>query len=195
MDQRRSEQMSRIRAQHTEPEVLLRKALWACGLRYRLHVKTPAGKPDIVFPRARIAIFIDGCFWHGCPEHYVRPRSRTEFWSDKLRENVLRDIRQTRNLEGLGWRLFRVWEHEVFMQLDELVTRVRAVLGGAGDDGRNSWRVVRVLPVDTEGELERRTLIMLRDETRQRVERQKRHTRKWNRPSRGPRKRVERLVS
>lgn len=87
------------RSQHTRPEVLLRQALWRAGLRYRLHTRTPVGRPDIVFPRQKVAIFIDGCFWHGCPEHYVRPRSRPEFWAAKLLTNFERDHRQTRELE------------------------------------------------------------------------------------------------
>lgn len=173
--------MSRIRACNTTPELLLRKALWACGLRYRLHTSTPAGRPDIVFSRARVAIFVDGCFWHGCPDHYVKPKTRTEFWSHKLRENVLRDIKQTRELEGLGWRLVRVWEHEVFANLEELVLKVRAVVDGAADRRLNSWRVIAVLPEDRAGVFERRTLVTLRDEAKQRVERHKRHTRKWGR--------------
>lgn len=166
---------------------MLRKALWASGLRYRLHMKTAAGKPDIVFPRVKVAIFIDGCFWHGCPEHYVRPRSGAAFWSDKLRENVIRDIRQTRKLEELGWRLFRVWEHEVFTELDELVARVKAGLCRGANGGQSSWRVLSALSEDAEGQFERRILVMLRDETRQRVERHKRHTRKWGRTSLEPR--------
>lgn len=96
---------------------------------------------------------------------------------------MLRDIRQTRKLEGLGWRLFRVWEHEVFTELEEVVGRVRAVVGGAHPSRRSSWRVITVLPQDSRGEFERRTLVTLRDEARQRIEKHKRHTRKWSRSS------------
>ena len=78
-----------------------------------MHAATPAGRPDIVFPGARVAVFIDGCFWHGCPDHYVRPRSSEEFWSKKLAENCRRDSVQTKRLEDIGWRVCRVWEHEV----------------------------------------------------------------------------------
>ena len=97
---------------------------------------------------------------------------------------MLRDIRQTRKLESLGWRSFRVWEHQVFTELDEVVARVKAVLGGADSNRRNSWRVIMTLPEDPRGEFERRTLVTLRDEVRPRVERHKRHTRKWKRPLR-----------
>ncbi len=86
----RSQQMSRIRGGNTNPERIVARALWAAGLRYRLRLSRLAGRPDIVFTGARLAVFIDGCFWHGCPEHYVRPRSRSVFWRRKLRENVAR---------------------------------------------------------------------------------------------------------
>jgi len=97
---------------------------------------------------------------------------------------VLRDIRQTRTLAGVGWRSFRAWEHEVFTQLGELVLRVKALIAGGVDDSLDSWRVVMVLPDDTNGDFERRTLITLRDGAKQQVEIQKRHTRKWKRQSR-----------
>src|SRR5580692_10585444 len=105
----RSEQMARIRSRNTTPERVLRGLLWSAGLRYRLHATTPAGRPDIVFPGTRVAVFVDGCFWHGCPDHYVRPRSSSDFWSRKLLENFKRDGAQTERLEALGWRVCRIW--------------------------------------------------------------------------------------
>src|SRR4051812_21964937 len=110
----RSEQMARIRGVNTTPELRLRARLWSTGLRYRLHLRTPAGRPDLVIPGAQVAVYIDGCQWHGCPKHYVRPRSKDEFWAAKLHENVARDLRQTQQLEALGWRVLRFWEHEVW---------------------------------------------------------------------------------
>jgi DNA mismatch endonuclease, patch repair protein len=100
----RSEQMARIRGKDTRPELLLRGALRALGLRYRLNVKTAAARVDLVMVAApiRVAIFIDGCFWHGCPDHYVPPRSRIQFWSTKLASNVARDHRQTVAIENEG---------------------------------------------------------------------------------------------
>ena len=108
-DAERSRMMSRIRGRNTRPERRLRQALWAAGLRYRKHAKTPVGRPDLVFVGPRVAVFVDGCFWHGCPRHYVRPRSRTDFWSRKLRENVDRDRRQTLELHVRGWTVVRIW--------------------------------------------------------------------------------------
>lgn len=146
----RSEQMSRIRGRHTTPERILRSALWADGLRYRLHVRTPVGRPDIVFPRQRLAVFVDGCFWHGCPTHYVRPRTREEFWSAKLRANVGRDRQQTAALEADGWRVLRFWEHEVADDVDALVERVRVALRDPDWTPKPAPRVVEVRPVQGE---------------------------------------------
>lgn len=108
----RSRCMSRIRARDTEPEVLLRKILWKKGLRYRLGSNLE-GHPDLVFPRYRTVVFVDGCFWHRCPKHAVRPKNNAIFWNKKLEANVARDKRVARKLRDLGWRVFRVWEHEV----------------------------------------------------------------------------------
>ena len=113
MGMTRSENMARIHSSDTRPEVILRHALWRAGLRYRLNAKTPSGRADLVFRRGQLAVFVDGCFWHGCPDHYVRPRNREHFWAKKLRENVARDRRQTVTLEALGWRVYRIWEHDV----------------------------------------------------------------------------------
>ena len=87
----RSWLMSRIRSKETSPEMLLRKALWTAGLRYRLKNKLP-GKPDLVFPSAKVAIFIDGCFWHGCPLHGKIPKSNQSFWVNKFTKNIARDL-------------------------------------------------------------------------------------------------------
>lgn len=100
----------------TEPELRLRQLLHAAGLRYRVDyrpdVKDLRSRPDIVFTRRKIAVFVDGCFWHACPEHCVVPSSNTDYWIPKLRANVERDRRNDRLLEGAGWLVLRVWEHE-----------------------------------------------------------------------------------
>lgn len=178
----RSEQMQRIKGSNTEPEILLRRALWHRGLRYRVGGKTPAGRPDIVFASHKIAIFIDGCFWHGCPEHYVRPRSKVAFWAKKLEENTARDSRQVFELESKGWKVIRVWEHDVFERLDEVTdTIVAEIADGENFPASPSWRVWRVEPLDETGALERRHLRELRALVADRYVDQKRHTRKWKR--------------
>lgn len=120
----RSEQMARIRSCNTRPERLLRSALWASGLRYRVGASTSAGRPDVVFPRIQVAVFIDGCFWHGCPQHYVAPRTRTDFWRKKLKENQTRDRQQTMALKAQGWTVIRIWEHEVLSSVNAAVDRI-----------------------------------------------------------------------
>jgi DNA mismatch endonuclease (patch repair protein) len=104
--------MSRIRGKDTGPELAVRKALWALRLRYRVHPAI-AGRPDIVFAGARVAVFIDGCFWHGCALHGVKPKSNREFWRTKFRKNQSRDRKVTRLLEADGWAVLRYWEHDV----------------------------------------------------------------------------------
>lgn len=177
----RSQQMARIRDQHTKPEVFLRRALWHRGARYRLHYKTPVGRPDIVFPGPRLAVFIDGCQWHGCPEHYVRPRSRNAFWAEKLRTNVERDQRQTRALEEAGWRVLRFWEHAVHEQLDEVADLVIAVRDGQAVTTEADWRVIGVDVLDPATDLEVRHLRSLRDPNLVQTVERVRSTRKWKR--------------
>jgi DNA mismatch endonuclease (patch repair protein) len=180
--------MGRIQGSDTTPETVLRQELWARGLRYRLHERGLPGRPDLVFRGPRVTVFIDGCFWHGCPEHYVRPRSRREFWSRKLRENVERDQRQTLELESRGWTVLRYWEHEVFVNLLGISDEVEAAVRGTTireETGvrRDDWRVLEASPLqETAGEnceMERWVLTDLRHpETRKTIERERRTT-KW----------------
>jgi DNA mismatch endonuclease (patch repair protein) len=116
--------MSRIRGTNTSPELKLRKELWRRGLRYRVYTRIGGLRPDIVLRGPKIAIFVDGCFWHGCPQHYVRPKTREEFWSAKLGANLARDRKQTALLEKLGWLVLRFWEHEIEDGLDAIVDQV-----------------------------------------------------------------------
>ena len=108
--EKRSWNMSRIRSTDTSLELLVRKHLFARGYRYRIHFKLP-GKPDIVFPRLKIAIFVNGCFWHfhGCRLSTI-PKTRTDFWTEKLKKNKERDNRNIKELEKLGWNVITLWE-------------------------------------------------------------------------------------
>ena len=100
----------------TALEIRIRSALHRAGLRFRknLRVDLTRGRvrPDIVFPRQRVAVFVDGCFWHGCPEHAEWPASNAKFWRDKIEGTRARDAKQRAWLESDGWRVMRVWEHE-----------------------------------------------------------------------------------
>lgn len=107
--------MQRQRRISTDPEVRLRKQLHAAGYRYRIGYRIP-GAPrrtiDIAFSRSRVAVFVDGCFWHACPEHATQPRANAEWWQQKLAANVERDRDTDALLAAAGWRVVRVWEHE-----------------------------------------------------------------------------------
>ncbi|MGC9128619.1 MAG: very short patch repair endonuclease [Acidithiobacillus sp.] len=107
--------MARVRQRGTDVEIKLRRALHALGLRYRLQVplsKKPRRVADIVFIGARVAVFVDGCFWHGCPLHATWPKENAEFWRAKIEDNRARDTDTTRRLRELGWEVIRVWSHE-----------------------------------------------------------------------------------
>ena len=107
----RSRMMSGIRAKNTRPELALRKALHARGFRYRLHSAGVPGKPDIVLPRHRAAVFVHGCFWHGHDCHLFRlPGTRTDFWREKIDRNRTRDAIVTCELTAQGWRQLAIWE-------------------------------------------------------------------------------------
>lgn len=122
--QHRSWLMSRVRGSDTTPEILLRKALWAEGLRYRLRNKL-SGHPDIVFIRQKVAIFVDGCFWHSCPLHGTKPKTNVSFWKEKLLMNRARDKRVNTTLRAEGWTVLRFWQHDVQKSLSKCVNRTK----------------------------------------------------------------------
>jgi DNA mismatch endonuclease, patch repair protein len=125
----RSYCMSRIRGRDTEPEIRLRRMLWSRGLRYRLKSKIE-GKPDLVFLGARLAVFVDGCQWHCCPQHWVRPKSNTEFWDRKFDSNRRRDNVVNERLNAQGWKVLRFWEHSVKADCDNVTKVISRVLQG-----------------------------------------------------------------
>ncbi|WP_374985737.1 very short patch repair endonuclease [Streptomyces fradiae] len=107
--------MSRQASRNTKAEMELRRAIHAAGLRYRVHrrpVKGVRREADIVFGPAQVAVFVDGCFWHGCPEHATWPKNNAEFWREKIERNRARDRDTDTRLAAAGWLSVRVWEHE-----------------------------------------------------------------------------------
>ena len=108
-----SERMKKQRIFETKPESEIAKACFAKGLRYRKNVEIPEVKTrgDLVFRKHNLVVFIDGCFWHGCPWHYRTPKTRSEWWDAKIQRNKVRDAKKTRKLRSLGWKVVRVWEH------------------------------------------------------------------------------------
>jgi DNA mismatch endonuclease, patch repair protein len=117
--------MSSIRSKDTKPEVKIRKALWVNGFRYRIHYGS--FKIDIAFPAKKLAIFIDGCFWHGCPIHSHQPKSNQAYWLPKLKKNIQRDNDVTQRLKAEGWKVMRFWEHET-ENTYILINRIKAEL-------------------------------------------------------------------
>lgn len=108
----RSYNMSKIRSKDTKPEILIRKVLFARGYRFRLHSKELPGKPDIILPKYKTAIFVHGCFWHshaGC-KYATTPKTRIEWWQQKLNANVLKDAGNETALINLGWTVITIWE-------------------------------------------------------------------------------------
>ncbi|MFE6233745.1 very short patch repair endonuclease [Cellulosimicrobium sp. NPDC057862] len=127
-----SEKMSRARRRDTKPELALRRVLHAHGLRYRVAFPVPGQRRrtiDIAFTRPRVAVFVDGCFWHGCPEHGTSPRSNSEWWRIKLAANHARDLDTNRLLEQQGWLVLRYWEHQepsaVAAEIERVLSGVR----------------------------------------------------------------------
>lgn len=119
MDVHTSEQrhrnMSAVKSKDTKPEILVRKGLHAAGYRFRLHVKDLPGNPDIVLPKYKIVIFVNGCFWHrhpGC-KYASTPASNADFWKAKFEANIARDKRNYTQLEKLGWKVIVIWECEI----------------------------------------------------------------------------------
>lgn len=110
-----SARMSKQRRADTAPELALRRELHRAGLRYfvdRPPIKGQRRRADVVFPRLRIAVYVDGCFWHRCPEHATDPKNNAQWWADKLAGNVARDQATDIALTAAGWAVVRVWEHE-----------------------------------------------------------------------------------
>jgi DNA mismatch endonuclease (patch repair protein) len=131
--QQRSWNMSRIKGKDTKPEIVLRSLLHRRGYRFRLHDRSLPGRPDIVLPRYRTVIFVNGCFWHrhpGCPMAYS-PASRVDFWSSKFSATVARDERNEQKLRALGWHVITVWECELQKTLDATLEAVEGRLAEA----------------------------------------------------------------
>lgn len=121
--------MAAIRRRDTRIERRLRSALWAAGVRgYRVDSPTVMGRPDIVFTRTRVAVFVDGCFWHRCPQCFQEPKSNTEYWRNKIERNVERDGATNETLIADGWAVVRLWEHEVEKDLADCVRRVETAV-------------------------------------------------------------------
>ena len=120
---------------NTKPELRLRRALHAAGLRYRKYIRPELDlrcSADVVFSRRRLAVFVDGCYWHGCAKHFKPPKTNTEWWVEKTEDNIRRDARTAMELSARGWLVFRFWEHELMTRdgLAVAVEKVRSAIRG-----------------------------------------------------------------
>lgn len=134
--EQRSLCMSRIKSENTKPELVFRKYIWANGLRgYRIRRKI-TGNPDIYYPKKALAVFIDGCFWHKCPECFVRPKTKNAYWDPKLERNVKRDIEVIGSLKKEGVAVVRFWEHQVKNNLDGCYLKLKNLY-----EKRNAYQI------------------------------------------------------
>lgn len=122
--EKRSKIMSSIKGKNTRPEIAVRKILWTRGLRYRIHDRTVFGTPDISNKSRRFAVFVDGCFWHGCPRCYKEPRSNVSYWQEKIIRNKKRRTLVKKVLKRRGWKIFEFWEHQVYNDPEKIATKV-----------------------------------------------------------------------
>lgn len=128
----RSYNMSRIKGKDTKPEILVRKYLFSKGFRYRLHDKKLPGKPDIILPKYKTVIFVHGCFWHGHENcrYFVPPKTKTEWWMNKINGNIENDFKKRKMLEMKGWNIITIWECQLKKDkrettLKELISKIQ----------------------------------------------------------------------
>lgn len=124
--EKRSEIMSKIKSGDTALEDKFRKAIWKRGLRYRKNVKNMPGKPDIYLPAKKIVVFLDSCFWHGCEQHCRMPNSNIEYWQRKIEKNRKRDAEITKQYKNNGFKILRLWEHEIRKNIEKVIKKVES---------------------------------------------------------------------
>lgn len=122
--EQRSKNMNAIRSKNTKMEVLASKYLWNNGIRFRKNVKDLFGKPDIAIKKYKVVIFLDSCFWHKCPEHFIKPSTNIKFWEDKITANVARDLKVNEYYKNKGWHVLRIWEHEIKKDFDNTMQKI-----------------------------------------------------------------------
>lgn len=120
----RSKTMSKIRGKNSVPELLLRRALWAKNIRFRIHRKDLPGRPDIVIEKYKLAIFVDGDFWHGYEWEKRKPKTNESFWIPKIERNMQRDRYANEALNEMGYTVMRFWEHEVIKNLELCINQI-----------------------------------------------------------------------
>lgn len=125
--------MSRIKQRDSAIEVALRRELWTRGIRFRKNVRI-FGTPDLALRKYRLVVFVDSCFWHGCPRHCRRPKSNRRFWDAKIERNRRRDVKVTRHYRRQGWTVIRFWEHELVRDPKSCADSVCSAIAAARGD-------------------------------------------------------------
>lgn len=120
------------KGKNTKPELLLRSQLHRLGLRFRIHYKKVSGHPDIAFPSKKLAVFVDGCFWHRCPKCYKEPKTNTDFWRKKVQKNRDHAKIVESRLYEIKWCVIRVWEHNIKEDLDKVAMQIKQKIRGYG---------------------------------------------------------------
>jgi DNA mismatch endonuclease (patch repair protein) len=126
--EKRSKVMASIRSKNTKPEIMIRKILWSKGKRYRLHDRSIPGIPDISNKSKKVAIFIDGCFWHGCSVCYKEPRTNVDYWRNKILQNKQRRVLVVSKLQKDDWKILQFWEHQVIQDAKGIVKEISRFL-------------------------------------------------------------------
>lgn len=125
---KRSEIMRAIRSKDSKMELALRQALDKLKIKYRKNVSGLPGKPDIVFDRKRVALFLDSCFWHGCGKHCRLPSSNKKYWASKIRNNKTRDRLVSKKYGSMGWKVLRFWEHDLSRSPEKILNKIKGML-------------------------------------------------------------------
>ena len=125
---KRSEIMSKIRSKDSKIELEFRKDLWKTGLRYGKNSTNYFGKPDLVLLKHKAVVFIDSCFWHSCKKHGSMPQVRKKFWEAKLERNKQRDKEVSKSYKKKGWKIFRVWEHDIKKDRQKIVDKIKKAI-------------------------------------------------------------------
>ena len=122
--------MSRIKGKNTKPEITLRQEMWKIGIKgYRLHWKKASGRPDIAFPSKKVAIFVNGCYWHRCPNcNPSFPKTHQDFWKEKFKQNKERDKNKINDLQEDGWKVIVIWECKIKKNIEECLNKIKDVL-------------------------------------------------------------------
>ncbi len=126
--EKRSEIMRRVKSRETAIEISFRKLLWNKGVRYRKNSSEYYGKPDIVVSPRKLVVFLDSCFWHGCRKHLRMPEQNRSYWEDKIRRNKQRDQNVSNYYKSKGWKIIRIWEHQLRNNQPKSINRVRRAL-------------------------------------------------------------------